>query len=272
VPKAFVPFAANRIFLTMGRWQRGIAVLRAAGLAGVLVLAVAAPAAATAAPAAAAPKGDNDRADLLDTISALATTSHDVIMKTTNSTITGSVDPGGKAATIVATSGDLEVDEIVDDGHVWLKMDLGKDTNSQLGITGDQWMELEPTKLTANNNLPIQPDASDPIDMTGIFAGLVNVKRDSDTSFSGTLDLTRVNGHNSPDPDEVAQAGAAATKTPFTVTTDDQGRITNLTVDTSGYDPGLGVTVDFTDYGAASPITDPASSVTAPDSVYTVFN
>jgi hypothetical protein len=256
----------------MGVWTRAISFLRIAAVAGALVLVSAAPGAG-AAPDGTVPKGDTgDQADLLDTLNALTTTSHNVVMTTNTSTIKGSVDPARKAASIVATSGDLEVDEVVDDGQVWLKMDLGKDANSQLGITGDQWMRLEPAKLTANNNLPIQSDASDPIDMKGIFAAAADVKRINDTTFSGTLDLTAITGHNTPDPDEVAQAGAAATKTPFTVTTDDQGRISNLTVDTSGFDPDLGVRVDYSDYGAGTPVTDPASTSEAPDSVYTVFN
>jgi len=221
----------------------------------------------------AAPRSDpNDEADLRDTISALTTTSHNVAMTTPISTIKGSVDPAAKAAAIVATSGDLEVDEVVDDGQVWLKMDLGKDANSQLGISGNDWMALDPQKLSANNNLPIHADASDPIDMAGILAGVADAKRVDDTTFTGHLDLTKVSGHNTPDPDEVAQAGAAATATPFTVTTDDQGRILRFTVDTSGFDPGLGVAVDYSDYGAADPISDPASSSPAPDSVYSVFN
>src|SRR6185369_11047345 len=118
----------------------------------------------------ASPRSDpNDEADLPDTISALTTTSHNVAMTTPSSTIKGSVDPAAKAAAIVATSGDLEVDEVVDDGQVWLKMDLGKDANSQLGISGNDWMALDPQKLSANNNLPIHADASDPIDMAGIL-------------------------------------------------------------------------------------------------------
>ena len=133
-------------------------------------------------------------------------------------------------------------------------------------------MTIDPAKLSATNHLPIQADASDPIDMPGILASVADVNRVNDTTFKGTLDLTQVSGHNQPDPDQVARAGDAAKQTPFTATNDASGRITNLTVDTSGFDAGLGVTIDYSDYGAGTPIADPAANSAAPDSVYSVFN
>ncbi len=247
----------------------GRAAVRIAGLAAFLI---GVPALLLGVAAQASAHDGGDRADLLGTLGALGTTSHDVVMTTSDSTIKGSVDPEARAASIAATSGDLEVDEVVHNGHVWLRMDLGRDANSQLGIIGGQWMSMDPAKMSATNHLPIQPDASDPIDMRGIFAGIVDVTHAHPTTFTGTLDLTKVAGRNAPDPDEVARAGEAATRTPFTVTTDDQGRIATLSVDTSAFDPALGVTVAYSGYGNATPITDPTGDVPAPDSVYSVFN
>lgn len=213
-----------------------------------------------------------DVADLAVAIAPLKTASHDVVMTTHDSRLKGSVDPSRHAASLVATAGDLELDEVVDNGQVWLKMDLGADTNSQLGISKDQWMKLDTSKLKTDSNLPIQVNGSDPIDMPGIIGGVTSVTRVDANHLKGVLDLTKMTGHNTPDPDEVKQAGDAAKAAAFTVATDAQGRITNFRVDTRSFDPALTVDIGYSRYGAASAITAPSTSVPAPDSVYTVFN
>jgi hypothetical protein len=223
----------------------------------------------SAAPAAASPA---DVTDLTAAIAPLKTTSHDVVMTTHDSRLKGSVDPARHAASLVATAGDLELDEVVDNGQVWLKMDLGASTNSQLGISKDQWMKLDPGKLNTDNNLPIRVNGSDPIDMPGIVAGVTSVTRVDPTHLKGVVDLTKVTGHNTPDPDEVKQAGDAAKAAAYTVATDTDGRITSFRVDTRSFDPALSVDIGYSRYGAASAITDPSTSVPAPDGVYSVFN
>ena len=99
-------------------------------------------------------------------------------------------------------------------GQVWLKMDLGNDANSQLGISGsDQWMSARarrssaPTTICRSTSDAVGPDrheaASSPQRPTP------SGRRHHVSP--ATLDLTAVSGHNTPDPDEVAQAGVAAT-------------------------------------------------------------
>jgi hypothetical protein len=211
-------------------------------------------------------------ADLNAAIAPLKTTSHDVTMITNDSSFRGSVEPSRHAASLVAEAGNLHLAEVVDNGKVWLKMDLGAAANRQLGISGDQWMTLDPSKLATDNNLPIQVDGSDPIDMPGILAGVTSVTRVNPTQFKGTMDLGKVQGHNTPDPDAVRQAGTPAKSAPYALTTDPQGRITAFAVDTRSFDPSLSVEVGYTRYGAASPITEPTNAIPAPDSVYSVFN
>jgi hypothetical protein len=243
-------------------------------LISVPVVAAAAPAGAQRiadSPAAPSPT-PADISDLAATFAPLKTTSHDVIMKTRDSTLKGSVDPARHAASLVATAGELELDEVVDSGQVWLKMDLGDVANKQLGISPDKWMKLDSTKLVNDNNLPVRADGSDPIDMPGILAGVTTVSRVDATHLAGTLDLTKVTGHNAPDPDAVKRSGDAAKSVAYAATTDNQGRITVFRVDTTSFDPGLTVAIGYSNYGAPSAITKPANAIPAPDSVYSVFN
>jgi hypothetical protein len=108
--------------------------------------------------------------------------------------------------------------------------------------------------------------------MRGIMTGMTSLHRIDANHLGGTLDLARVTGHTLPDPEEVARAGAAATKAPFTVTADAQGRITDFRVDTKAFDPTLSLDVVFSNYGAGAPIVSPATTVPAPKNVYTLFN
>jgi hypothetical protein len=104
--------------------------------------------------------------------------------------------------------------------------------------------------------------------MTGVTA----IRQIDASHLAGTIDLTRITGHTRPDPDEVAKAGAAAKKVPFTITADPLGRITRFTVDASAFDPILSLRVVYSDYGAGTPIATPPTSVPAPQNVYSLFN
>jgi hypothetical protein len=202
---------------------------------------------------------------------ALATEPHNVVMTTQGSDVHGSVIPGRKASVIAQSSG-LEIDEIVDNGQVWVRANLGTDLDSQVGIQPNQWMALDPARIAANNELLIQPDGNDPVDLKGIMTGMTGMQRMDGHHLRGTIDLTKVTGHTLPDPDEVAKAGQEALKVPFTATADPQGRISDFTIDANAFDPALSLHVVYSSYGAADPVVDPTAAIPAPDSLYTVFN
>lgn len=213
-----------------------------------------------------------DLSALSGMIRALDTTSHDVRMRTSVSTVSGSVSPANSAAAAIAQSNGLEISEIVDRGNVYVEASLGADVDKQLGIKPGTWMKLDPAQISTDNQLLLQPDGSDPVDMHGIMTGMTSLDQPDATHLRGTIDLTRVTGHTLPDPDEVAKGGAAATNVPFTVTADPHGRITEFTVDASGFDPGLSLDVVYSNYGAGVPVVDPATSVPAPQNLYSLFN
>jgi len=220
-------------------------------------------AAATAAP---------DFSPLLAMTSALKTTGHDVSLSTQGSTMTGSVDPADDKASAVAKSSGLEIDEIVANGNVYIKANLGTDLDTQAGISPDVWMQLDPSQVQPDNQLLVQPDGTDPVDMPGIMTGITDLKQTAPQNIEGTIDLTQITGHTLPDPDEVTQAGPAATHVPFTVRADPSGRIAEFQVYADSFDPALSLDVSYSNYGAQSAINAPASSIPAPATLYSLFN
>jgi hypothetical protein len=211
------------------------------------------------------------RSALLATIEALATTSHDVRMETAQSVSVGSCDPVAGTSMFVDRQGSMEFDEMVQGGAVWIRINIDADTNRRLGVTPDQWLRLDSARIGDGDALPIPRDGADPIDMPGILAGVTAVQRADAHRFTGTIDMTKIGGRNVPDTGELEHAGEPATHAPFALTTDGAGRVATFRIDTSGFDPSLAISVAYSDYGAATPVSAPATSVPAPAAVYQIF-
>jgi hypothetical protein len=205
-------------------------------------------------------------------VAALKTTGHNVVMTTKGSSMAGIVNPTANAASAVAKGSGVELDEVVNNGKIFIKADLGATLDTQAGISPNVWMQVDPKKVSQNNELLIQPDASDPVDLTGIMAGVTALQQRDAQHLQGTLDLRKVTGHTLPDPSEVARAGTPATHVPFTVAADSNGRISAFHVDASAFDPALTLDVAYSKYGAPDPVVEPASSVPAPATLYRLFN
>jgi hypothetical protein len=203
---------------------------------------------------------------------ALGRTGHDVTMTTQSSTTVGIVDPTDHAASAIAKGDGAEIDEIVTNEQIYIRADLGTDLNTQAGISPHVWMTVDPSQISPDNELLIQPNGSDPIDIAGIMTGITALRQADAQHLQGTIDLSKVSGNTTPDPDEVSQAGAAATAVPFTVTADASGRIATFTVDADAFDPGLSVMIAYSAYGSAPPITPPTSPIRAPAGIYSLFN
>jgi hypothetical protein len=213
-----------------------------------------------------------DLGPLREMTAALATTGHNFTMTTVGSSMIGSVDPARHAAGAEATGNGVDLAEVVVNGQIYLRADLGAGLDQQTGITPNAWMTLDPAEITTTNELLVQPDGSDPVDLGGIETGITALQRSDVHHLQGTLDLTRVTGHTLPDPDEVVQAGNAAKSAPFTVTADASGRISQFEVNADGFDPTLSLRVDYSGYGAPHSITPPTGAVAAPAGIYALFN
>ena len=243
--------------------------IAAAAIAAAAAGSASAPPAGAAQPPAPAPAPDLGPLNAMT--AALASTPHKIVMSTPGSSTTGAVDPAHHAARAVATTAEFEIDEVVSGGMVDVKANLGTETNGQLGITPTVWMKLDTSKLSPDNALLIQPDGTDLVDLAGIENGMTSLHAVDARHLTGTIDLTQVTGHTVPNPQEVLQAGTPATRAPFRVTADAQGRISEFTVDTSSFDPALGLDVRYSDYGAPEQVVLPGSSAPAPASIYQIF-
>ncbi len=203
---------------------------------------------------------------------ALTEIGHNTQMRAIGSTMNCSVDPANNTAMAAIKDGPIAIDEIVSHDKIYVRAQLGSDYDAQLGITDGVWMTMDPTQIKPDNQLLVQPDASDPVDLPGISAGITSIRQVDKAHLAGIIDLTKVTGHTLPDPDEVAKAGAAATSVPFAMRADASGRISEFSVAADGFDPALSLDVLYTDYGSPSTITPPSSTVSAPVSLYGIFN
>jgi hypothetical protein len=208
---------------------------------------------------------------LLASTKSLATSSYNFTIKSAGLNGSGSADPTNKAAKASATgqtSGvSLKVDFIQVGNDLYAKLDLGPLT-SQLGIQTDKYYHADASKLGDSTNLPFG-DTGQPVDASGLLAGVNDVQTTDGKHFTGTIDATKMTGDFAPDSDALQKAGDKAKSIPFTATLDDQGRLTDLNVNGSSIDPALGIEVTVSDYGSAASISKPDSSqvVEAPDSV-----
>jgi hypothetical protein len=259
------PSGSNReAFVFRGLFRAGVAAVPA-GLVCVPLALLADPA------SAAVPSADPAFQALMSSVAPLEATSHHVVMTAGHSTITASVDPPAGIGTLTDQMGSSRFDETVTGGQVWLKLNIDPNTNKELGVSPTTWLKLDMSKLPKNNALPIPPDGSDPIDMPGILQGVTKVTHNSNTLFTGTIDLTMVAGRDKPDAAEVKRAGAAAKHVPFTATTDASNRITEFNADANAFDPSLSADVKYTGYGVKPTVKAPASSVPAPAAIYAVL-
>lgn len=194
---------------------------------------------------------------------------------------TGSVDPSTKSAGVEfkGTEGGTPVDVnlIQIDDTFFAKLDI-KAVQSQLGVDPNTWLLVNEAKLNTPPNLPFDVSgSSDALDLDGLFtsvSGVAYPDPSDPTHITGTVDLTAATGVSAPDSQELNDAGAAAKTTPFTVTLDGQGRITNLKVDADAYDGDLTEDITFSDFGSPNPVTAPPANevVPAPQSAYQFFN
>lgn len=212
---------------------------------------------------------------LLASTKTLVTSSYRFTIKSADANGSGAVDPANKAASATVTGQannvSMKLDFIQIGADLYAKLDLGP-LNSQLGISSDKYFHADVSKLTARTNLPFGLGGQ-PVDANGLLAGITNVQTTDGTHFTGTVDATKMTGVDAPNSDAVQKAGDKAKAIPFTATLDDQGRLTDLTINGNSIDPQFALEVTISDYGSAVGITKPDASqvVEAPDAVLKIF-
>jgi hypothetical protein len=253
----------------------GVLAVVALALAGCAGDSATPGAAASGAPTPATSSGAADPAaasQLASAAAALGTTSFKVTL--TNGPgvkLTASVDaPGSKGTGTLALSGpnaNLELKTLL----------VGKDLYVQIpGITkAGTWTHLDVSRLPEGANVGLRPGQIDPANTAKLLTSTTDVQQVDSRSYKGTLDLTEVAGVTGVDQVTVQGWGSAASKVPFTAGLDDQGRLSELTLQLPTVNGKASPPLDvlYTDYGAPVTADRPvASEVTeAPDNVYTTL-
>jgi hypothetical protein len=116
-------------------------------------------------------------------------------------------------------------------------------------------------------NIGLRPGQIDPVNTAQLLKATTDVRATSDTSYSGSLDLSKAAGLAGLGQVTVAASDAPVQNVPFTATLDAQGRLSTLTIDLPQAEP---LQVTYANYGQPVTVTPPApAEVTeAPDSFY----
>jgi hypothetical protein len=181
-------------------------------------------------------------------------------------TIKASVDYATKAAAETATvdvlGQTLMIAATLIGSDLWMKADLGPLARGG-GVDKTKWYRVDPAKLK-DDSKPFDLTGSEPLAITPLFTSVAGLTRTDATHLTGTVDLTKATGPQSPDDSSVTDAGTAATHVPFTATLDDQGRLVELKITPADANKDLAEDITFTRYGSPTPIAAPAASEVLP--------
>ncbi|MEO3925932.1 hypothetical protein ABGB07_18985 [Micromonosporaceae bacterium B7E4] len=166
----------------------------------------------------------------------------------------GAMDPKGKKANLAmkldvpGQSMDFKIILAADDLFV-----------KYAGLPGlpKEWMRVDASKIKAGSTLDIMPE-DDPLGVNNLMKGIVDVERDGERGFKGTLDLTK---SPTADPESLKMFGDKVTAVPFTATIDDQGRLVEIAADTASVSPLIGdMKVSYDNFGKPVELTAPKPS------------
>lgn len=181
---------------------------------------------------------------------------------------TGVMDPTARKAqmamNVSAGAQKLKIDVVTLDKDIYLKM-TGAPSMPK------KWMHVDAAKVKSGGTLDVMPEG-DPAGASKMINTVVDVQRNGEHGFKGTLDLTKSPSANAT---ALKALGDKAKTVPFTATVDDQGRLTDMTVQMSALQPGAGdLKTTYSDFGAPVSVAKPPASQTmeAPKELLGIFN
>jgi hypothetical protein len=185
----------------------------------------------------------------------------------------GEIDPTSRSqsTTLAMKAGGKTIHEQLRmvGSDIYVKMDM-----SIPGVDGKKWMHLDTTKLKSLSSLGLG-NPSDPTNLGAYSKEIVSVQQTAPGKYQGILDITKA-----PLPSItssiLAQAGDALKSVPFEATTDDQSRLTSMTVKMPPLGanvPASTTTVKFSDFGTPVSVQAPPASQTqeAPALLYSAL-
>ncbi|BCJ42711.1 hypothetical protein GCM10010168_05470 [Actinoplanes ianthinogenes] len=151
---------------------------------------------------------------------------------------------------------------------------LGQDLYAQIpGVTqANTWTHLDMARLPDGANIGLKPGQIDPANTADLLRATTDVRRSGESSYSGTLDLTKAAGVAGISKVTVDGYGADAQRVPFEAILDSQDRLEQLTLRLPAVDnrEAQPLVIKYSGYG--QPVTvqrPPAGQITeAPASVY----
>jgi len=183
-------------------------------------------------------------------------------------TMTAQVDPpNGKGIATIALTGanaDLRITTLL----------IGSDLYAQIpGITkAGTWTHVDVSRLPDGANIGLRPGQVDPAYTAQLLTSATDVRSTGAHSYRGTLDLTKAVGLTGVTQVSVTGLGDSATKVPFTVTLDDQGRPAEMTIQPPAMKGTTAqpIVVRYSGYGTTVTADRPAAAeiTEAPDNFY----
>ncbi|GAA0802420.1 hypothetical protein [Spirilliplanes yamanashiensis] len=183
-------------------------------------------------------------------------------------TITSRVDaPGGVGtsnARYTAGGADITVEALLADQDLYVKVP---------GVTeAGKWVHVDVARLPEGANVGLVPGRIDPTNTAELLSSTTDVRSTGPGSYAGTLDLTKAAGVAGVDKVMIDGYGQAASAIPFRAGVDDQGRLSELTLDLPALNgrPVQPLEVLYTDYGTPVTAAKPTAAeiVEAPESLY----
>lgn len=145
---------------------------------------------------------------------------------------------------------DVKFIRIQDD--VYLKL-------GDFGGAPNKWIHIDSSKIPADSELGAMLEG-DPAGAQELANGLVEVERDGERRFKGTIDTTKARTASA---ESLKVLGDEAKAVPFTASVDEQGRLVELTLDMSGLADSLGtMKATYSDFGISVSVQRPAASET----------
>lgn len=178
------------------------------------------------------------------------------------------------------------VDPVARQGNLTMKIDIGSESVEYQIMTIDEdvfvrfggvpgvpegWLRVDASEIEEGGGLDILPK-DDPMGANNLIKGIVEVSRDGERGFAGTIDLTK---SPTADPESMKMYGDKVRSVPFTARVDEQGRLTEISVDTKGVSPLLGeMRVAYDNFGKPVEIRkpDPSEVSDMPDELLGLMN
>ncbi|MGX6606278.1 hypothetical protein ACWKSP_29760 [Micromonosporaceae bacterium Da 78-11] len=152
----------------------------------------------------------------------------------------------------LGSDGAMIMRQVGDALYVKLDGSLG----SAIGATPGKWMHIDAGDVTESSALNLSHN--DPQAVANLLAAGTTVEKTGDHAFAGIVDMTKAKTANAA---SLKVLGDKAKAVPFTATTDDEGRLTDLTIDMSSVAAGAGsVKMAYSDFGVAVPVEAPPAA------------